>query len=122
MNIEKILYYIATIVMSAVFLFSAYMYLSNYEMVEGFYKDLGFPAWIIYPSAILKILALIAIWSRFSSFLKEWAYAGLFYDAVLAFTAHQIAEDGGDMFSIIAIISILVSRFLEGRVFKKSIS
>ncbi len=117
MRLEKVIYYIATAVMSLVFLFSAYMYLTKHEMVVGFYDQLGFPSWMIYPSAIAKILGVIAIWSRLSNFIKEWAYAGFFFDAAMAFTAHTIAEDGGSLFSIIALVSLVISRFMEWRIF-----
>ncbi len=120
MNIEKITYYVATAVMSLIFLFSAFMYFTNYEVVLGLFEGFGFPGWLVYPLAVLKVLGVIAIWTRVSSLLKEWAYAGFFYDAVLALTVHMIAEDGGSLFSIIALVSLVISRFLEGRVFKKS--
>jgi len=118
MNIEKIIYYVSTAIMSMVFLFSAYMYFTNYEAVLGFFDNFGFPGWLVYPLAIFKVLGVIAIWSRLSHLLKEWAYAGFFFDAVLALTAHNVADDGGAMFSIIAIITIIISRFMEWRVFK----
>jgi hypothetical protein len=86
-------------------------------MIVGFYADLGFPIWIIYPSAVLKILGVVAILTRKSSFLKEWAYAGFFFDAVLALSAHLIAEDGGGVFAMVALIALVISRFFETRIF-----
>ncbi|MFT5764818.1 MAG: hypothetical protein ACI8X3_002250 [Saprospiraceae bacterium] len=78
---------------------------------------LGFPSWIIYPSAILKVLGLLTIWSRISDFLKEWAYAGLFFDAVLALTAHYMAGDGFTMYASVVLVAIIVSRVLDRRAF-----
>jgi len=63
-------------------------------------------------------LAVVAILSRKSAFLKEWAYAGIFFDVVLAFTAHMVAQDGGWMMAFAGIVLVVVSRFLDGRVFK----
>jgi len=115
----KILYYVATGLMSAVFLFSASMYLLKNEMVQGFYVDLGFPIWMIYPLAFAKILAVVAIWTRKSDLLKEWAYAGLFFDAVMAIAAHLSVEDGGWMMSGMALLFVVASRALEPMAFPK---
>ena len=85
-------------------------------MIEGFFVALGYPTYIIYPLAIAKILGLLAIWTRKSNLLKEWAYAGFFYDTLLAFTAHYFL-DGIPLFATVGIILVVVSRFTEGLVF-----
>lgn len=122
MTIQKVLYWIATAIMCIIFLFSAYNYFTNYEAMAGYFDLLNFPRWIVYPLATAKILGVIAVLSRVSPFLKEWAYAGFFFDALLAFTAHNIAEDGGYMFSAIALISLVISRGLEPFVFDKGVT
>ena len=109
MKTTKTLYYISTVLLSIIMLFSAKMYLFNHEMVSGFFTNLGYPTYIIYPLAILKILGLIALWFIKSKSLKEWAYAGFFFDFVLAFTAHIMAKDGGHVTALIAIILLIVS-------------
>jgi len=101
MKVQKIIYYIATSVLTIVMIYSAQMYFRNPEGV---------------PLATAKILGLIAIWANFSRSLKEWAYAGFFFDVTLAFTAHMVAKDGGELFSIIAFVSLLVSYFLGKQV------
>ncbi|TGV01315.1 DoxX family protein [Flavivirga rizhaonensis] len=121
MKTNKIIYWIATGVMTLIFTFSSSMYLLKYDMVSGFYNNLGFPTWIIYPLAILKILGLLAVWTRKNKLLKEWAYAGFFYDAVLAFFAHYMISDGEWPLSVIAIIAIIISRVYEGKVFSTSL-
>ncbi len=120
MKKNKIIYRIATIIMSLVFTFSAGMYFLNYDRVSGFFENLGFPTWIIYPLAVLKILGLIAIWTRKSNILKEWAYAGFFFDATLAFFAHYMVADGEWLLSVIAMITVLISRVYEDKVFLKN--
>ncbi len=115
MKTNKILYWISTIIMVAIFAFSAGMYLTRYEMVQGFFEHLGFPIWIIYPLAIAKILGIIAVLSKQSKLLTEWAYAGFFFDAVLATAAHQIVDGGGIIMSVIALVATVVSRFFLNR-------
>lgn len=117
MKTEKILYWVATAAMCGVFAFSASMYFTKTEMVRGFFVALGYPSYLVIPLAILKVLGIIAVLTRASKLLTEWAYAGFFIDAVLAFVAHQVADDGGAMFSIIAIVATIVSRYLYGRLF-----
>jgi hypothetical protein len=53
--------------------------------------------------------------------LTEWAYAGFFFDAVLAYAAHYVAG-GGAMFSIIALVAIIVSRFFYSRIPRGALS
>ena len=102
--------------MCLIFLFSATMYFTKYEMVTGFFENLGFPTWLIYPMAIAKILAVIAILSKKSNLLKEWAYAGFFFDGLLAFFAHYYANDGGGTMAAAAVSATIVSRVFESKI------
>ena len=76
---------------------------------------LHYPSYLVYPLAVAKILGIIAVLSNKSKLLKEWAYAGFFFDAVLAATAHISAGDKGEMMSVAAIILIVVSRIFWNR-------
>ena len=96
--------------MCLIFTFSAGMYIVNYDMIVSHFPELGFPGWLVAPLAALKILGIIAILSDRSKVLTEWAYAGFFFDAVLAYGAHHYANDGEGMVAIIAIIMTIVSR------------
>ncbi len=120
MKIQKIVYWVATGIMCAIFSFSIFNYFANHDMISGFFTSFGFPTWLIYPMAVAKILGIVAVLSKISPFLKEWAYAGFFFNAILAFAAHQMAQDGGGMFSIVAILAIIVSRYLDGKLFGKT--
>ncbi len=115
-NIEKAIYWISTLVMCGIFTFSAQMYFRNPEMVQGFFRQLSYPEYLVIPLAILKVLGIIAVTTKLSKMLTEWAYAGFFLDAVLAYTAHHIAG-GGATFSIIAIVSTIISRYMYGRLY-----
>ena len=109
MKKNRIIYWTATALMCLVFLFSAGMYLFATERAAEFFVNLGFPTWLVYPLAVLKILAVVAILTKKSKFLKELAYAGFLYDAVLALAAHLIANDGEFMPALIAVSATLVS-------------
>ena len=103
--------------MCAIFSFSAGMYFTNYDMVKGFFEEVGYPAHIIYPLAVVKVLGIIAILSKQSKLLKEWAYAGFFFDAVLATMAHYHAGQGFGL-SVIAVVAILISRIYDYKLFR----
>ena len=109
MKTNKIIYWISTGLLCALFIMGAMMYIFNYPRAEGFFISLGFPTWIIYPLATVKILGVITILTRKSNFLKELAYAGFLFDALLAFFAHLMVSDGEHMPALIAFALLIVS-------------
>ena len=54
---------------------------------------LGFPAWAVIPLGIAKVLGLLAILSRRSRLLTGLAFAGFFYDILLALGAWVAQRD-----------------------------
>ncbi len=119
MKKNKIIYWITTGLLCFLFFAGAMMYIFNFLRAEGFFISLGFPTWIIYPLAILKISGAIAIVTKKSNFLKELAYAGFLFDAILALTAHVMVSDGEYLFAIIAIVATTVSWIYDRKVFGK---
>ena len=102
---------ITTGLLTVLMLFSAGMYFFNYEEVAGIFTKLGYPTYLIYPLATAKILGLVAIWTKISKSLTEWAYAGFFFDVLLALTAHLMIGDGEYLPAIIALILVFTSYF-----------
>jgi len=78
-------------------------------MIQQLFTGFGYPTYLIYPLAGLKISAVIVLLTQKNSRIKEWAYAGLFFDFVLAFFAHITAGDGEQMGALMAIILLVVS-------------
>ncbi len=93
--------------------------LMNLPESQGMFNDLGFPGWIPLPMAILKILGVVAIWVRKSKWLREWAYAGFFFNAVLALGAHLTADDHNWAGAAAIIVFVIIARFLDPQVFYK---
>ncbi|MEP3210791.1 MAG: DoxX family protein [Maribacter sp.] len=112
MKTQKILYWIATALLSLMFLGSATMYFVKNADVTLVFENLGFPTWIIYPLAICKIGAVAVILSNKGGALKQWAYAGLFFNTTLAFFAHYMVGDGEEIGALIAMVLLLSSYFL----------
>lgn len=111
----KVAYWIATLLMCALFLFSAQMYFRNTEMVQGYFQSLGYPAAIVIPLAIAKVLGVIAVTTDKVKILTHLAYAGFLIDVILATIAH-VGEGGGlasvsllSMLSFRGIVLVLLS-------------
>lgn len=116
MKIQKILFWTSTVLLTAIMCFSVYNYLFNHEMIRGFFEAMGYPTYLIYPMATAKILGLIAIWGNFSKWLREWAYAGFFFNSILAFFAHYMISDGQQMGAVLAFVFVLTSYFTGKKV------
>ncbi|WP_298901249.1 DoxX family protein [uncultured Psychroserpens sp.] len=111
MKTTKIIYWISTILVALVFLYSAQMYFFKTEMIKGFFEHFNYPTYIVIPLAIAKIAGVVMILWRKSQWLTEWAYAGFFFDLVLATAAHQEAGHGLGL-SAMAIPVLIISYFL----------
>ena len=118
-NKTKIAYYGFTGVLTLMMLGSAGTYLFNYDTVAPVFAALGFPAFIIYPLAIAKLLGLVAIWGRFSKTLLNLAYAGYMYNFMLATGAHIAAADGEFFGGLMALAFLAGSYISQKKLFKE---
>ena len=113
----KITYWVATGLVALVYLGGATFYITSHEMVAGMYESLlKFPTYIIWPLAILKIVAAVVILWRPSTFLSDFAYAAMFWHLLLAASAHITAGDPGWLPAIVAWIALIVSFLTQNRV------
>ncbi len=81
-------------------------------MIKGFFESFNYPKYIVIPLAILKVFGVGMILWRKSTWLTEWAYAGFFFDLVLATAAHYFAGHGVVGFSLYGLLLIFSSYFL----------
>lgn len=105
----KLTHYISTGLLTAMTLMAVVMYLTDLTAVQAKFEALGHPAHVVVPLAIAKLLGLTAIWTKKVKWLTEWAYAGFFFDFVLAFGAHVSIGDGEQFGALIAMVLLLVS-------------
>ena len=118
MKRDKIIYGIATGLLSAVMLFSVSMYFFKHEAISQAFESFGYPTYLIYPYATVKLLGLVVIWTPSFKILKEWAYAGFFYAFILAFFAHYMVGDGQQATAVVALIALIVSYIFYKRISK----
>ena len=112
----KIIFWIVTGLLCLMMLGSAGMYIFDHASVATVFQSLGYPTYIIYPLAIAKILGVIAILTNYSKPLKEWAYAGFFYDFVLAASAHYVSGIPSPLPAIATLVLLIVSYILDKKV------
>lgn len=116
MKTRQITYWIATGLLAALMLFSAGMYFFNHAAVEQSMTKLGYPAYLIYPHGVAKVLGVMAILTNRSVLLQEWAYAGFFFDFVLAaLSSFETGVAGGEV-ALFALVLLIISRFLVSQV------
>lgn len=111
MKTTKIVYWVATGLLSALLLMSAGMYLFKTEDMSILFNSLGYPVYLIYPLAFAKISAVAVLLIPKLIKLKYWAYSALFFEFVLAFFAHYMVSDGEQMGAMVAIVLLLTSYF-----------
>ena len=83
----------------------------------AFVQQLGYPAHIAYVLPITKILGVIAILTKYSKTLKEWAYAGFFFDFALAALAHYFSGVPSPIGAIVALVLLMTSYLLGRKVY-----
>jgi len=117
----KIGYWVSTGLLSLLLLMSSGMYVFNNAVITAAYESFGYPTYLIYPLVVAKITAVVVLLSQKQSSIKEWAYAALFFEFILAFFAHFMIGDGEQMGAVIATTLLLISYFTGKKLFNKTI-
>ncbi|HEX7905849.1 MAG TPA: DoxX family protein [Chitinophagaceae bacterium] len=79
----KILYWVFTILFAALMIFSAYgSILVNEDAKKLIHDQLGYPVYFIPFTGYAKLIGAIVILIPGLKTIKEWAYAGLFFDLI----------------------------------------
>jgi DoxX-like family len=114
----KIAYWIITGIFCLMMLAGAAMEIFAFGESVKFLGQLGYPAHIAYVLPLTKILGVAAILTRYSKILKEWAYAGFFFDFVLAALAHYFSGVPSPIGAIIALVILMTSYALDKKVYR----
>jgi uncharacterized membrane protein YphA (DoxX/SURF4 family) len=80
------------------------------ESVDGFTHVLGYPAYFVTVLGVWKVLGAIAILVPRFPRLKEWAYAGIFFDLTGAAASWAAVGGSGEAFHILA--PLIITGFL----------
>lgn len=125
MKKTKILYWVFTILFAIMMFGSAIPDVCSQEVaVKGMHIDLGYPLYLIPFIGIAKCLGVAAILIPGYPRIKEWAYAGLFFDLIGA--TYSIIAIGGNAgqwgFMIIPIALGVLSYYFYHRKSKNAVS
>ncbi|WP_428666272.1 DoxX family protein [Runella sp.] len=110
MKRDKIIYWITTGLISLMFLFSSYMYLTKApDLMQGFQK-IGFPVYFVTMLGIFKLLGSLALLNPWFNNLKELAYAGFGFTLIGAIWTH-IATNTPFVMPLVILVVLGVSYF-----------
>ena len=93
MKATRITYWIFTILLIVLMLFSAFASLRQNPDGVAMMKHLGYPYSVLTLLSVAKILGVIAILLPGFSRLKEWAYAGFTFDLIRAVFSGLVVGD-----------------------------
>lgn len=122
MKLNNILYFTSTGILTFFLVSGGLVYLSGSERILVAFSNemtnehnaIGFPAWLITPMAILKLSGAVALWLPIvPKWLREWAYAGIFFNLLFAIGAHvfnPINPNDTDLIAILPFAMVIVSR------------
>ena len=109
MKRNRIIHWVATGLLSFMMLASGGGYLFKTAEVIEVFAGLGFPAFVVIPLGIAKIVGVIVIVTKKWKWLTEWAYAGFNFNFFLAFCAHMSIGDKEWLGSVIALVLLYIS-------------
>lgn len=112
MNVRKLGYWIATLVVAFVMIAGGVADFLLIEPVKETMDHLGYPHYFARILGAWKVLGGITIVIPGFERLKQWAYAGIFFDLTGAFMSHLAVGDGvGDFAPPLVITFILLTSY-----------
>jgi hypothetical protein len=106
-------YWISTTLLSLLYLFSAFLYVTKRDFVRKAQADLGYHAAHLVPFMIVvKILGPIALLSRVNVPLSDLTYAGIFYHLLLSGMAHLSVRKPKDALPAAIGLALLAASFV----------
>ena len=110
---NKYLYWISTISLFSMLILTGVFYMVFYDKLVGYFDGYGYPKYLILPLAVAKIGGSLVVLFYNKSLLRELAYAGFFFNFVLAFFAHLMIGEF-DPFPTI-FMALLVISYVTGK-------
>jgi uncharacterized membrane protein YphA (DoxX/SURF4 family) len=109
-QIRTIAYWITTILGPASFVIGGYLHLTRDPQVMATLAHLGYPAYFATIMGAWKLLGAIAIVVPGLPRVKEWAYAGFFFDLTGAAATRAFVGDGaGDILAPLVFLGLVMA-------------
>jgi uncharacterized membrane protein YphA (DoxX/SURF4 family) len=111
MKMKNIIYWIATGLTAAAFVLGGVVDIGRGPQVAEGMKQLGYPLYLALILGVWKILGALAIVAPRLPLLKEWAYAGIFFDLTGASASHALSHDtvGHIVTPLILLVVVAIS-------------
>lgn len=112
---KKIAYWLSTGIILFLLTWAAISYHVIHDTQAGFFEAFGYPTYIIYPLAWLKIVAILVIITHRYNDLRDMVYAAYFLNMILALVGHILY---GDFFghALVGLFLLPVSYLLGNQV------
>ena len=122
---RTIAYWITTIFGPASFVIGGYLHLTGDPQVMATLAHLGYPPYFAAIMGVWKLLGAVAITVPGIPRLKEWAYAGFFFDLTgAAATRAFVGDSAGDIAAPLVFLALVAASWAlrpAGRVLKNPI-
>ena len=126
MNKSKLIFRITTSILALMYLGGGSRYFLEFQEMSDIYVTLQFPRWLHPLLGVTKFMAVISLLTILFNlkanpkWLKEWTYAGIFFNGTLALIAHQMIGEPFElsMPAIMVIVLVIISRVLWGKLDK----
>jgi hypothetical protein len=104
---RRVIYVTSTAILVLEILAGALMDLTHFPYVVRDVRSIGYPTYVLYIVGVWKVLAVGALlWRRFPR-LREWAYAGVFFEMSGAVASHVLVGNPISKFAAPFVFTLL---------------
>lgn len=109
-RLRTIAYWATTLLGPASFVIGGSLFVTQGEHQVASLAQLGYPAYLLYILGFWKLLGAVTVVVPGVPLLKEWAYAGFFFDLTGAAASHAFAGDGaGPIFAPLLFLALVMA-------------
>jgi cytochrome b subunit of formate dehydrogenase len=120
MNKNKLIFRITTGLLALMYLGGGSRYFLEFQEMSDIFATLQFPRWLHPLLGVTKFMAVISLLTILFNvkanpkWLKEWTYAGIFFNGTLALIAHLMIGEPFELSvpAIMVIVLVITSRVL----------
>lgn len=122
MKKDRIIYWVCTVLFAGFMTFSAIPDIVMEQETVEFIKQLGYPEYFIPFIGIAKLLGCVALVVPGFAKIREWAYAGLFFDLIGAVYSNIMVHgfDPG-MIAMVPIFGIGITSYVYNEKIKRGV-
>ncbi len=113
MKFQNVGYWATTGLVAAAFALGGVMDVTQAPDVVAGLSHLGYPAYFATLIGVWKVLGAVAVVVPGFPRIKEWAYAGMFFDLTGASVSHGVSGDGaGPVLTPLFVLALVVASYL----------